>query len=152
MFVFGGYERNVGIMQQPSWEGNKIICLGAKKFDRIDSCRQFHQHFSRAFFVRIFCQSQNVTRKSCRNDIRMKNSYVKMLIELTPVLTQIHIFSHYSFKLNHKIEGSFGSGKNIIKQICFNYIVSIVRTQNYVIFCFKGCQLLEVENHWPWNH
>ncbi len=44
---------------------------------------QFHQHFTRAFFVRIFCQSQNVTRKSCRNAICTKNSYVKMLMKLT---------------------------------------------------------------------
>ncbi len=29
------------------------------------------------FFVRIFWQSQNVTRKSCRNDVRTKNLYVK---------------------------------------------------------------------------
>ncbi len=28
--------------------------------------RQFHQHFTRAFFVRIFCQSQNVTRKAAK--------------------------------------------------------------------------------------
>ncbi len=48
-------------------------------------CR-FHQHFLRAFFVRIFRQSQNVTRKSCQNDVRTKNSYVKTLMKLTPVL------------------------------------------------------------------
>ncbi len=47
-------------------------------------CRQFHQHFSHAFFVRIFCRSQNVTRKSCQNNVRTKNSYVKMLMKLTP--------------------------------------------------------------------
>jgi hypothetical protein len=34
-------------------------------------------------FVQIFCQSQNVTRKSCPNDFCMKNSYVKMLMKLT---------------------------------------------------------------------
>jgi hypothetical protein len=45
--------------------------------------RQFHQHYTRAFFVRIFRQSQNVTRKSCRNDIRTKNSYVKTLMKLS---------------------------------------------------------------------
>jgi len=44
---------------------------------------QFHQHFTRAFFVQIFCQSQNVTRKSCQNDVRTKNLYVKMLMKLT---------------------------------------------------------------------
>ncbi len=51
---------------------------------RIGSCGQFHQRFSRAFFVRIFCQSQNVTRKSCGNNIRTNNSYVKTLMKLTP--------------------------------------------------------------------
>ncbi len=52
---------------------------------------QFHQHFSRAFFVRIFCQSQNVTRKSCRNEVRTKNSYVKTLMKLTPVCVHLAV-------------------------------------------------------------
>jgi len=38
---------------------------------------QFHQHYTRTFLVQIFRQSQNVTRKSCGNDVRMKNSDVK---------------------------------------------------------------------------
>jgi len=37
-----------------------------------------------AFFVQIFHQSQNVTRKSCQNDVRTKNLYVKMLMKMTP--------------------------------------------------------------------
>jgi len=41
------------------------------------SCSQFHQHYTRAFFVWIFCQSQNVTRNSCRNNACMKNLYIK---------------------------------------------------------------------------
>ncbi len=36
-------------------------------------CR-FHQRFTPAFFVRIFSQSQNVTRKSRQNDVHSKNS------------------------------------------------------------------------------
>ncbi len=47
-------------------------------------CHQFHQHYTRAFFVRIFRQSQNVTRKSCRNNVRTNFSYVKTLMKLTP--------------------------------------------------------------------
>jgi hypothetical protein len=66
---------------------------------------QFHQHFcppfmseqyeklflpsiSLTFFARVFCtnffcQSQNITRKSCWNYCRMKNSYLKTLMKLT---------------------------------------------------------------------
>ena len=38
---------------------------------------------SSTFFGQIFYQSRNVTRKSCQNDVRMKNSSVKMLMKLT---------------------------------------------------------------------
>jgi hypothetical protein len=41
---------------------------------------QFHQHFTYKFFVRTLFQQLfyiNVTRKSCRNDIHMKNLCVK---------------------------------------------------------------------------
>jgi len=51
--------------------------------DEIDPCCQFHQRFTCAFFVRIFCQSQNVTRKSYQNEVRTNNSYVKTLLKLT---------------------------------------------------------------------
>ena len=44
---------------------------------------QFHHHFWRAFFVQFFCQSKNITRKSCQNDVHIKNSYVKTLMKLT---------------------------------------------------------------------
>jgi hypothetical protein len=40
--------------------------------------------FFARLFVRIFCQSQNVTRKRCRNDVLMRNLYIKMLMKLTP--------------------------------------------------------------------
>jgi len=46
-------------------------------------CGQFHQRFTCTFFIRIFCQSQNITRKSCRNYIHTKNAYIKMLMKLT---------------------------------------------------------------------
>jgi len=52
----------------------------------IPNCRQFHQRFTHVFFVQIFCQSQNVPRNSCQNDVRTKNLYVKMLMKLTPGL------------------------------------------------------------------
>jgi len=53
--------------------------------------RQFHQRLTREFFVRIFRQSQNVTRKSCQNDVHTKNTYVKMLMKLTPEWTKEEI-------------------------------------------------------------
>ncbi len=43
----------------------------------LESCSQFHQHYTRAFFVRIFSQSQIITRKSCQSNVRTKNLYVK---------------------------------------------------------------------------
>jgi len=45
----------------------------------------FHQNYARAFFVWIFRQSQNATRKSCQNDLRTKKFVRKMLMKLTPV-------------------------------------------------------------------
>ncbi len=38
---------------------------------------QFHQRFMCAFFIWIFRQSQNVTRKSWQNKVRTKNLYIK---------------------------------------------------------------------------
>ncbi len=52
---------------------------------------QFHQRFMCALFLQIFCQSQNVTRKSCQNDVCTKNLYVKTLMKLTPGVTITHI-------------------------------------------------------------
>ncbi len=54
----------------------------------MSSCGQFHLCFLRAFFVQIYCQSQNVPRKSCRNNVRTKNSYIKTLMKLTPSRVQ----------------------------------------------------------------
>jgi hypothetical protein len=53
----------------------------------IDTCHWFHHNFTRTFFVQIFCQSQNLIRKSCWNDLRTKNLYVKTLMKLTPSFT-----------------------------------------------------------------
>ncbi len=66
---------------------SKIYCSNPKKWlvsCEINTCHQFHQHYMRAFFVRKFVQSQNVSRKSCRNNVHTKNSYVKKLMKLTP--------------------------------------------------------------------
>ncbi len=49
--------------------------------------KDFENTVKLAFFVRIFCQSQNVTIKSCRNDLCTKNLYVKMLMKLTLGIT-----------------------------------------------------------------
>jgi hypothetical protein len=40
------------------------------------------------FFVQIFRQSQNVTRKSCQNDVRTKNLYAKFVRKTLMKLTQ----------------------------------------------------------------
>ncbi len=56
-----------------------------------NSCHQFHQLFIRTFFVQIFCNSQNVTRKSSQNNVSAKNSYAKMLMKLTPGVYYINI-------------------------------------------------------------
>jgi len=58
-------------------------------------CSQFHQHYTRAFFVRIFCQSKNVTRNITREKLPNRRSYKKfiliMLTKLTPVVNFINI-------------------------------------------------------------
>jgi len=46
-------------------------------FSDFETSRQFHQRSTYEFFIRISPQSQNVTRKRCRNNIRTKNSYVE---------------------------------------------------------------------------
>ncbi len=62
---------------------------------------QFHQDFMSAFFVQKFIQSQNVSRKSCRNDIHTKNSYVKTLMKLTPVWCISSKDSYFSFDIQN---------------------------------------------------
>ncbi len=54
-----------------------ILCIDLSIYLFFQHCSQFHQHYTRTFFVQIFWQSQNVTRKSCRSNIRTKNSLVK---------------------------------------------------------------------------
>jgi len=50
-------------------------------------CRQFHQHFTRAFYASIFApkklQSQNVAREKLRTALLYKKGTHKMLIKLT---------------------------------------------------------------------
>ncbi len=68
------------------------ICIKLNRLLRSDELvvsgkqSQFHQHYTCAFFVRKFVQSQNVSSKSCQNDVRTINSYVKTLMKLTPVM------------------------------------------------------------------
>ncbi len=60
---------------------------------------QFHKHFTYEFFVRISPQSQNVTRKSCWNDVRTKNSSVKTLMKLTPGVNSTNILrTNFSYE------------------------------------------------------
>jgi len=39
--------------------------------------RQFHQRLKLAFFIQLFCQSQNVTRKSCHKRLSYKKAREK---------------------------------------------------------------------------
>jgi len=41
--------------------------------------RRFHQHYTRAFFVRIFCQNQNVTRNVTREKLPNQCLYEKFV-------------------------------------------------------------------------
>jgi len=45
----------------------------------------------RAFFVRIFLQSQNIARKSCQKRLWYEKSAQKTLMKWTPVLNFINI-------------------------------------------------------------
>ncbi len=49
---------------------------------------QFHQHFTRAFLVRIFCQSQNVTRKAAKTTYSYEKFVRLTLMKLTPGCTR----------------------------------------------------------------
>jgi len=73
------------------------------------------------FLYAIFCKSQNVTRKSCRNDVRMKNLYVKTLMKLTAGQTFV------SFEHTRRSMGFGKSSKRIcdwmhLKQTVVNFI------------------------------
>jgi hypothetical protein len=59
----------------------QIIC--DTFFKTFMTSHRFHHRLTRAFFVQIFRQSHNVTRKGCRNDVCAKNLYVKTLMKLT---------------------------------------------------------------------
>jgi len=80
-----------------------FISLIAKTYS--NTWRQFHQRFSRTFFVRmsvwqIFLGTYIRTHieKSCQNDIRTKKSARKTLMKLTPGLSSIFNFL-FDFKL-----------------------------------------------------
>jgi hypothetical protein len=92
----------------------------------IQSSGQFHQRFSSTFFIPIFCQSQNVTRKSCRNDICTKNFYVKTLMKLTPGPL---------VKSKEVLEGKFSS---------FQHVVECCRDKAYI--CERDLNLLNDSN------
>ncbi len=48
-----------------------------KKNRKCQFCSQFHQRYMYEFFVRTSFFYVHVTRESCRNDVRTKNSYVE---------------------------------------------------------------------------
>ncbi len=65
----------------------------------VTSMCQFHQHFTHKFLVWISPQSQNVTRKSCRNNVCTKNARKKTLMKLTAGVIFINILrANFSYK------------------------------------------------------
>jgi hypothetical protein len=60
-------------MKNPEFLNWRISYLYPQSHMRNVARYQFHQHFSRAFFVQIFGAKPNVTRE---NDVRTKKSYV----------------------------------------------------------------------------
>ncbi len=104
---------------------------------------QFHQHYPHTFFIQIFCQSQNITRKSCPNDVRMKNLYVKlMLMKLTPeeVLSRKIFRWHFSLASPISVDrtsscqpsSSFDCPKwGLLQQIPINIKKTEVRSLKY---------------------
>ena len=62
--------------------GCAIACVLIRAIHEPDWC-QFHQHFTREFFVQIFYQSQNVIWKSCQNVRSYEKFARKTLMKLT---------------------------------------------------------------------
>jgi len=72
-------------------------------------CSQFHQCFTSAFFLQIFCQSKIVTRKSCQNDVCTKNVYVKTLMKLTHGLLIKSIYCNFQMLLQYNYRWEIGN-------------------------------------------
>jgi len=67
---------------------------------------QFHQCFTHKFFVQIFCQSQNVTGKSCQKRLSYEKLSRITLMKLTPVRGFRPPFQTHSVKY-HRFTKSF---------------------------------------------
>ncbi len=67
----------VGEIEQQFFLPNAVprhIFACQSKFGEIDTFCQFHQHFTRTFSYKIWCQTRNVSRKK---DVRTKNAHLK---------------------------------------------------------------------------
>jgi hypothetical protein len=53
----------------------------------------FHQHLRAHFLYKFWCQSQNVTRKAAKKDIRMKKAREKTLMKLMAVRFHFKLFA-----------------------------------------------------------
>jgi len=71
-----------------------LLASNAVKTDPTKNARsrsQFHQHLKHVFFVQIFCQSQNVTRKAAKTSYSYEKFVRLMLMKLTPSVNFISI-------------------------------------------------------------
>jgi len=101
-------------------------------------CRRFHHPFTRAFFVRIFRQSQNVTRKSRWNDIHTKNSYVKMLMKLIPIGIECKVEKLIAPKKWHNFFCPLRARSKAYSAVHWDLIVNTVTKTPIVIHKFYG--------------
>ncbi len=86
------------------------------KIDVMPFRGQFHQHLTRAFFVRIFCQRQNVTRKSLQKGRSYEKSEQKTLMKLT-----LDLLLTCSDQLQTLFSASFISKENLLRVSVFSY-------------------------------
>ncbi len=119
-------------------------------------CSQFHQQFMREFFVQIFCQSQNVTRKSCQNDVRTKNLYVKHWWNWHKLVTPLHkslkrsvkrqrISFFYSLRSVKSRKTVWQSYKRLLKQIKIPRRFHYLNLYHYYYYYYR----LKNWNHFP---
>ncbi len=85
--------------QNPRHRPRKVLSCDTTPFS-IQSWGQFHQHFTRAFFVWKFIQSQTLSRKKLLKGLSYEKCMHKMLTKLTPALFQA--VAYKDFKMHAK--------------------------------------------------
>jgi hypothetical protein len=72
--------------------GVALLRLGVGYHQVLDSCRQFHQHYTREFFVRIYAE-----KKLSKRRLYEKFSHIT-LMKLTPGVNIVKNFMHIFYK------------------------------------------------------